>query len=171
MNLIDISQKILRRKKYFPRILCFSPAISQIHKSTKVRFPRNQPKMTQLHKSTTSSQMVVRGWYMTLFDRRDLLNSEKNVWDGFHHLSAIPGPICDFSRIFQEIRVGTWILENRFFNRSSPKKMFENDFFQNVLKLSKNMILELHFGIFTSIVLPIFAEPEFFESKAVTFLY
>ena len=145
--------------------------MSHIHKSTKMRFPGNRPKMPQLLKNIISSKMVVRGWSMTLFDYRDLLNSEKNVWDGFHHLSAIPGPICDFSRIFQKIRVGTWILENRFFNRSSPKKMFENDFFQNVLKLSKNMILELHFGIFTSIVLPIFAEPEFFESKAVTFLY
>ena len=138
MNLIDISQKILRRKNYFPRILCFSPAISQIHKSTKMRFPRNQPEMVQLHKNITSSKMVVRSLYMTHFDRRDLLNSKKQVQDGFHLLPAIPGPICDFSRIFREFRVGTWILENIFFNRSSKEKMFENDFFSKCFEILKN---------------------------------
>ena len=50
MNLIDISQKILRRKNYFPWNVIFSPEISDIHKSTKMGFSRNQPKMTQLHK-------------------------------------------------------------------------------------------------------------------------
>ena len=77
MNLIDISQKILRPKNYFPKNVIFSPEISHIRKSTKVRFPRNQPKMAQLHQNTTSSEMVVRGWYTTHFDRRDLLNSKK----------------------------------------------------------------------------------------------
>ena len=76
-TLIAISQKIISRTNYFPRILCFSPAISHIHKSTKMGFPGNQPKITQLHKNITSSKMVVRGWYMTHFDRRDLLNSKK----------------------------------------------------------------------------------------------
>ena len=77
MNLIDISQKILRRKNYFPWNVSFSPEISDIHKSTKMGFSRNQPKMAQLHKNTTSSKMVVRGWYMTNLDRRDILNSKK----------------------------------------------------------------------------------------------
>ena len=38
-------------KNYFPWNVIFSPAISQIHKSTKVGFPRNRPKMVQLHKN------------------------------------------------------------------------------------------------------------------------
>ena len=170
-TLIDISQKILWRKNCFPKNNSFSPEISHIHKPTKIGFPRNQPKMHQLHKNTTSSKMVVRGWYMTRFDRRDLLNSEKKVWDGFHNLPALPGPICDFSRIFREFRVGTWILENRFFNRSSPKKMFENWFFSNFAFFPKTMILELHFGIFTSCVLPLLEAVEFFEPLMNTFSY
>ena len=55
--------------------------------------------------------MVVRSWYMTHFDRRDLLNSEKNVWDGFPNLPGLPGPICDFSRFFRGFRAGPPILE------------------------------------------------------------
>ena len=77
MNLMDISQKILPRKNYFPRILCFSPAMSHIHTPTKMGFPGNRPKMPQLLKNTTSSKIVVWGCYMTHFDRRDLLNSKK----------------------------------------------------------------------------------------------
>ena len=102
-TLIDISQKIISRTNYFPRILCFSPAISHIHKSTKMGFPGNQPKITQLHKNITSSKMIVRGWYMTHFDRRDLLNSKKQVWGGFHNIPDLPGPICDFFSDFSEI--------------------------------------------------------------------
>ena len=75
MNPIDISQKILRRKNNFPWNVIFSPEMSHICTSAKIGFPGNQPKMPQLHKNTTSSEMVVRGWYMTHIDRRDLLNS------------------------------------------------------------------------------------------------
>ena len=71
MNPIDISQKILRRKNYFPKNNSFCPAMSHIHKSTKMGFPGNQPKMAQLHRYRTSSQMVVGGWYMTHNDRKD----------------------------------------------------------------------------------------------------
>ena len=37
---------------------------------------KSAKKWPNFHKSTISSKMVVRGWYMTLFDHRDLLNSE-----------------------------------------------------------------------------------------------
>ena len=76
-TLMDISQKKMSLKNNFPRILCFSPEISHIHKSTKMGFQGNQPKMAQLRNNITSSKMVVRGWYMTHFDRRDPLNSKK----------------------------------------------------------------------------------------------
>ena len=158
-TLVDISQKKISRTNYFLRKLCFSPEIWHIRKSTKMGFPGNQPKMAQLHKNTTSWEMVVRGWYMTHFDRRDLLNSKKLVWDGFHNLPDLPGPICDFSRFFRKFRGGPRILENRFLNLSIKEKMFKNWFFQNVLKLSKNTILKLHFDMFTSVILPITQNP------------
>ena len=44
-----------------------------------------------------------RGWYMTHFDRRDLLHSKKQVWGAFHNLSGLPSPIRDFFSIFREI--------------------------------------------------------------------
>ncbi len=95
-------QKKISRKNNFPRILCFPSTMSHIHKSTKMRFPGNRPKMAQLHKNTTSSKMVAWGWYMTHFNRRDLLNSKKLVWDGFHNLPDLPGRFAiflDFSEI------------------------------------------------------------------------
>ena len=63
----------------------------------------DQPKMTQLHKNTITSKMVVRGWYMTFFYRRDLLNCKKYVWGGFHNLSNLPRPIWDFLGFFFDI--------------------------------------------------------------------
>ena len=111
MNQMNISQKILRRENYFPWNVIFSPEMSHICTSAKIGFPGNQPKIPQLHKNTTSSEMIVRGWYMTHIDRRDLLNSKKKGWGGFHNLSGLPGPICDFSRFFWGFRAAPQILE------------------------------------------------------------
>jgi len=68
-----------------------------------------------------------------------------------------------FLNFFEDFDLDLGSSKNRVLGLPSPKKMFENWCFQNVLKFSKNMILKLHFGTFTSVVLPIFAEPEFFE--------
>ena len=78
MNLIDICQKIFRRKNYFPWNVIFSPEISHIHTPTKIGFPRNKPKMHQLHKNTTSSKMVVRGWYRG-FSQKVLVQRYKKI--------------------------------------------------------------------------------------------
>ena len=102
-NIKNISQKINSRKNYFFKNLNFLKAVSYIHKSTKMRFPGNRPEMLKLHYHITSSKMVVRGWYMTHFDRRDLLNSKKQVWGGFRNLPDLCGPICEFSRFFSKI--------------------------------------------------------------------
>ena len=126
MNLLDISQKILRRKNYFPRILCFSPAISLIHKSTKMRFPRNQPEMVQLHKNIASSKIVVRGWYMTLFDRRDLLNSGKMFGAVSPTFPTFPDRFVIFLDFFENFVVDHESSKNRLFGLPSPKKMFKN---------------------------------------------
>ena len=137
MNPKDICQKILRRKNYFPWNVIFSPEISHIHTPTKIGFPRNKPKMHQLHKNTTSSKMVVRGWYMTHFDHRDLLNSEKKVWDGFHNLPALPGPICDFSRFFRGFRAVRLILEKPSSWTSESEKNVRKLIFSKCFEFSK----------------------------------
>ena len=90
-------------KNYFHEIFGFFPSKSQIRKSSKVGFPENAPKIAQFHKHRKSSEMVVRGWYMTHFDRRDLLQSKKQVWGGFRNLSDLPNPIREFSQFFWEI--------------------------------------------------------------------
>ena len=125
------------RKNNFPRILCFPSAMSHIHKSTKMGFSRNQPKMAQLHKNTTSSKMVVRGWYMTYFDRRNLLNSEKKVWDGFHNYPALPGPICDFSRFLRGFRARAQILEKPSSWTSESEKNVRKLFFSKCFDFFK----------------------------------
>ena len=58
---------------------------------------RKSAKMVELHNNRKSLEMVVRGWYMTHFDRRDLLKSKKLVWGGFSNMSDYSGPICEFS--------------------------------------------------------------------------
>ena len=98
-NQMNSSRNKNSRKNYFPSFNSFPSAMSHIRKSTKMRFPGIRPKMAQLHKNTTSSKMVARGWYMTHFDRRDLLNSKKLGWDGFHNLSDLHEPICVFFSI------------------------------------------------------------------------
>ena len=72
----------------------------------KCGFPGNRSKMHQLQKIRKSSELVIRGWYMTHFDRRDLLHSKKQVWGGYRNYSDLLKPICEFSMIFSEIPSG-----------------------------------------------------------------
>ena len=74
-----------------------------------------------------------------------------------------PDRFAIFLGFFGNFEVGRRSSKNRVLGLPSPKKMFENWFFQNVLKFSKNMILKLHFGMFTSGILLITRAREFFE--------
>ena len=74
------SRKIIPRKNYFPWFNSFLSPRSYVHKSTKTRFPENPSKVVQLQNYITSWKMVVRSWYMTHFDRRDLLKSKKKLF-------------------------------------------------------------------------------------------
>ena len=121
MNQIDISQKILRPKNYFPRILCFSPAISHILTSTKMGFPGNRSKMVQLHNNIR--------WYMPHFDRTDLLESKKQVWGGFRNLSDLTGPIFENFRIFPKIWVQAADREKPIFLTFESEYLFSKIFF------------------------------------------
>ena len=97
----------------------------------KCGFPGNRSKMPQLHKIRKSSEMVVRGWYMTHFDRRDLLHSKKQVWGGFRNYSDLQKPICEKFSIFSEISV--WAAGSRkpIFLTSESEIFFEKLFFDN----------------------------------------
>ena len=128
-------------KNYFPRFFGFFPATSHIRKSAKMWLLENRSKMLQLHQIRKSSKMIVRGWYIPHFERRDLLHSKKQVWGGFCNLSDLPGLICDFSRFFRKFRPGSRIPKIRFFWLPSPKKMFEMHFFSKVLIFPKTMLL------------------------------
>ena len=46
--------------------------------------------MAKLQNYIKSSEMVVRGWYMTHFDRRDVLNTKKICLDEFPQLIRHP---------------------------------------------------------------------------------
>ena len=71
---------------------------------------------------------------MTHFDRRDLLESKKQVWGGFRNLSDLPGLICDFSRFFSEIsEISAWVADpqNQIFLTSESENFFQKLFFDN----------------------------------------
>ena len=114
-DLKNISQKKMSRKNDFPQNNSFFTPMVHIRKPTQMGFPENRPKMPQLHGPITFSKMDVRGWYMPHFDRRDLLNSKKQVWGGFRNLPGLYGPICEISRFFRKFRSGPRILKKRFF--------------------------------------------------------
>ena len=85
-------------------------------------FPENPLKILQLRDHITSSKMVVRGWYMTHFDRRDLLNSKKI---GFRNMPGLYVPICEIFRFFWNFRPGRLIRENEFLKLPSPNFFFK----------------------------------------------
>ena len=57
--------------------------------------------MLQLHNYRKSSEMVVRGWYLTENDRRDILNSKKLGLGWFMHLIRLLWADMRFFPIFQ----------------------------------------------------------------------
>ena len=93
-------------------------------------FPGNQTKMLQLHEHKTSSKMVVRGWYMTHFNRRDLLNSKKQVWGGFRNLPGLCGQICEFSRFFGNFNLDRCSSKTDFLTSESEKNVQKLIFFK-----------------------------------------
>ena len=105
--------------------------------STKMSFLENRPKMPQLHGPITFSKMVVRGWYMPHFDRRDLLDSKKQVWGGFRNLPGLYGPISEIFSIFSEISPGQPRSKKVIFLTSESEKMIENYFFFKFFETSK----------------------------------
>ena len=128
-DLTNISQKIISRKNNFPRNIGFPSAMSLTRTSTKMGFPGNQPKIVQLHGPITFSKMVVRGWYMPHFDRRDLLDSKKTGLGWFPQLARPPRADLRFFSIFSEISIWAAATQKVIFLTSESEKMIANYFF------------------------------------------
>ena len=82
--------------------------------------------------------MVVRGWYMTHFDRTDLLHSKKQVWGGFRNYSDLQKPIYEKFSIFSEFSV--WAAGSRkpIFLTSESENFFQKLFFDNKISFPLN---------------------------------
>ena len=71
----------------------------------KMRLLENPPKMARLHKYRKSSEMVVQGWHMTHYNRKDILNTKKLCLGGFRNLSDLQRSNHVFLGFFREILV------------------------------------------------------------------
>ena len=97
----------------------------------KIRLPEIPPNMARLHKYRKSSEMVVRGWYMTHFDRRNVLNSEKLGFGRFRTFSDHQRSIFDFSMFFPRILPNFKCPEKPVFSWSESQKRGGKWFFAN----------------------------------------
>ena len=130
MNQIDISQKILRRKNYFPRILCFSPEISHIHKSTKIGFPGNQPKNAPTSpKHNFFENGRTRLVYDSFWPQRPPKLQKMGLW-WIPQLVRPPRADLRFSRFFENFDLGRGSSETDFSTYRLSKKCSKIDFFQ-----------------------------------------
>ena len=157
------SRNKIVRKINFAWFNSFPSAMSWFWKSSKLWFPENPPKMVELHNYIKSSEMVVRGWYMTHFDRKDLLRSKKIVSDRFHILPDLPGTICEIFRFFCNFCQNLQLLKNRFFLTFKFENFSQKWFLCDNFFFCETMILKLYFGIFTSGRLLLARAHEFFE--------
>ena len=125
------------RKMNFPKRLCFLPVKSQIRKLSKIvknAVSWKSAKSGPTSKSCKSWIMVVRGRYMTHFDRRDLLKSKKTGLGGFRNLSDLQRSIHQFLRFFREISDIT-----RNLKKSSASTFEFEIFFQKFIFMQKNL--------------------------------
>ena len=83
-------------QNYFSNFMVFPLQCHTFANRRKCDFRVIRQEMAKLQNYIKSSEMVVRGWYMTHFDRRDVLNTKKICLDGFRNLSDIQWPIRDF---------------------------------------------------------------------------
>ena len=128
-----ISRRMIMLKIIFPWNNSFLSDMSHVHKSTKKRFPGDPPKVVQLQNNRKSAKMVVWGWYMTHFDRKNILNSKKICLGGFRNLSDLQRSIHEFLGFFWEIST-----EAQNPQKSSASTLDLENFFQ-YLSLCKNI--------------------------------
>ncbi len=138
---IDNSRKKYQDKIIFSNFYGFPSAMSHFHKSTKTRFPENPSKVVQLHNYIKSSEMVVRGWYLTHFDRRDILNSKKIGLGWFCDFSGVTVLILRIFTIFLEISSWTAGEGKNIFPTFDSEILFQKWFSPKILISGKTMIL------------------------------
>ena len=63
--------------------------------------------MVELYKYRKSPEMVVQGWHMTHFNRKDILNTKKLCLGGFRNFPDLPRSIREILGFFREIFVVT----------------------------------------------------------------
>ena len=85
-------------------------------------------------------------------------------------MSDLPGPICESYRFFGNFGLGGSSKKTDFLTFES-EKIFKNNFLLNFVVFPENMILQLHFGIFTSGVLPVDQKRQVFEILSATFSF
>ena len=85
--------------------------------------------MAKLQNYIKSSEMVVRGWYMIHFDRRDVLNTKKICLDGFRNLSDIQWPIRDFLWFFHKFRIERLMWGKKYFSNFRLRNFFSKMIF------------------------------------------
>ena len=90
------SRNKIHAKNYFLDFFGFFPTKSHSRISPKMRFSGNLPEIVKFPKYIKSSEMVVRGWYMAHFHRRDFLKSKKIGLGGFRNMPDPQRSICEF---------------------------------------------------------------------------
>ena len=97
--------------------------------------------MVEFHENRKSPEMVVGDWYMTHFDRRDLLKSKKLVWGRFRNMPDLPGPICDFLRFFRKFRLEWLVSGKNIFQIFDSEIFFQKLIFTKTFNFPETMIL------------------------------
>ena len=135
---INLCEKLIFLKDY---VFClWSHKFANCRKSSKMQFPEYPPKVVQLQNYIKSSEMVVHGRYMTHFDRRDLLKSEKIGLGGFCNLSDLQRSIHQFLRFFMEISDITRNLKKSSASTIEFKKFFQKLFSCKNIWMRENWI-------------------------------
>ena len=108
---------------------------------------------------------------MPHFDRTDLLESKKTGLGWVPQLVRPTGADLRKFSFFPEISVWAAGREKPIFLTFESEKNVKNNFFLGFVVFLENMILQLHFGIFTSGVLPLDQKRQGSEVLTYTFSF
>ena len=96
----NYSRKNIRTKLFFPTFMVFPLQCHTFANRRKCDFREIRQEMVEFQNYIKSSEMVVRGWYMTHFDRRDILKSKKFGLGRFRDFSGATVLILSIFTIF-----------------------------------------------------------------------
>ena len=140
------SRNIIYAKNNFLEFFGFLSTKSHSRISPKMWFSGNLPEKVKFPKYIKSSEMVVRGWNMTHFDRRDLLKYKKIGLGWFCYLSDLQEPICEISDFFPQFSLwssNSW---------KSSARTFDLEFFFSKIDFYQIFWISLKLWYFSSIL-------------------